>query len=84
MRKQMLQLSPRWHVLSFILILLLSAPAWSQSREVIEVSYYKIKGGSKSEWLAPYKKKHLPINCHSGRNFFHTSDVLDTKKIPPK
>ncbi|MGH7595425.1 MAG: hypothetical protein ACREOI_03690 [bacterium] len=61
MQRQMIQLSSRWRVLSFIIILLLSTPAWSQSRDVIEVSYYKIKGGSKSEWLALYKKNHLPI-----------------------
>jgi len=61
MQGQMIQRSSQWCVLSFILILLLSSPAWPQSRDVVEVSYYKIKGGSKSEWLALYKKNHLPI-----------------------
>jgi len=61
MQGQMIQRSSRLGALSFILILFLSAPVWSQPREVIEVSYYKIKGGSKSEWLGLYKKNHLPI-----------------------
>jgi hypothetical protein len=47
--------------LSFATSLLLSAPASTQPRDVIEVSYYKIKGGHKAEWLALYKKNHLPI-----------------------
>jgi len=39
----------------------MQAQSDSQGREVIEVSYYKIKGGLKSEWLELYKKNHLPI-----------------------
>jgi hypothetical protein len=47
--------------LGFAARLLLSAPASAQTLDVIEVSYYKIKGGHKAEWLALYKKNHLPI-----------------------
>jgi hypothetical protein len=47
--------------LSFAVSFLLSAPASAQPRDVIEVSFYKIKGGYKAEWLALYKKNHLPI-----------------------
>lgn len=50
MQGQIIQRSQRWRVLSFIIILLLSAPAWSQSRDVIEISYYKIKIGL-TGWL---------------------------------
>ncbi|MDZ7344974.1 MAG: hypothetical protein ONA90_10730 [candidate division KSB1 bacterium] len=48
-------------VLSFILGVFLSANAFAQTRDVIEVSYYRIKGGHKAEWLSLYKKNHLPI-----------------------
>ena len=58
MRKQMLL---RLLAAAFIFWLGLLAPARAQPRDVIEVSYYKIKGGFKAEWLALYKKNHLPI-----------------------
>ncbi len=61
MSGKMMQRFKRLIALSFITGLWLSSPASAQPRDVVEVSYYKIKGGDKAEWLALYKKNHLPI-----------------------
>jgi hypothetical protein len=57
----MIQHSKRLSAWGFIWALFLSAQASAQPRDVLEVSYYKIKGGLKAEWLALYKKNHWPI-----------------------
>ncbi len=61
MRKQRNSSSSGRIALGFILMLGMVAPALAQPREVVEVSFYKIKGGCKAEWLVLYKKNHLPI-----------------------
>jgi hypothetical protein len=61
MSGKIMQRFKRLVALSFAASFLLSAPVSAQTRDVIEVSYYKIKGGHKAEWLALYKKNHLPI-----------------------
>ncbi|MCI0690868.1 hypothetical protein L0337_02560 [candidate division KSB1 bacterium] len=61
MSGKIIQRLKRLVALSFAASFLLSAPSLAQTRDVIEVSYYKIKGGHKAEWLALYKKNHLPI-----------------------
>jgi hypothetical protein len=58
---QVIQHLLKTQALGFFLMLCVSAPAWTQSRDVAEASYYKIKGGYKAEWLALYKKNHLPL-----------------------
>lgn len=61
MSGKIMQRFKRLVALSFVMGILLSAPALAQPRDVIETSYYKIKGGHKAEWLALYKRNHLPI-----------------------
>jgi hypothetical protein len=61
MQMQMIPRLSRLAGLSLVLALGWFAPASAQPREVAEVSIYKIKGGFKAEWLALYKKNHLPI-----------------------
>jgi predicted secreted Zn-dependent protease len=61
MHKKMMQRFQRGFALIFTSFLCLTAQASAQTRDVIEVSYYKIKGGYKAEWLELYKKNHLPI-----------------------
>lgn len=64
--------------LSFTVSFLLSAPASAQTRDVIEVSYYKIKGGHKAEWLALYKKNHLPIlQDHQKAGLIQSIDIYE-------
>jgi hypothetical protein len=61
MNGKTIRLDQRLVALSFVLGVFLSANASAQTRDIIEVSYYRIKGGHKAEWLALYKKNHLPI-----------------------
>ena len=64
--------------LSLILMLCLFSPSWAQPREVIEVSYYKIKGGFKAEWLALYRKNHLPIlQDHQKASLIQSVDIYE-------
>ena len=52
----------------FFIFILFSSQATAQERGIIEVNSYKIKGGSKAEWLALYKKNHLPILLDHKKN----------------
>jgi hypothetical protein len=61
MYKKTIEYFQRVIALGFAATLALSVQASAQTRDVIEVSYYKIKGGYKADWLELYKKNHLPI-----------------------
>jgi hypothetical protein len=76
MRKQNIARLRKLWILSLILCWL--APSWAQPREVVEISYYKIKGGYKAEWLALYKKNHLPIlQDHQKANLIQSVEIYE-------
>ncbi len=79
MSRKLMQRFKNLVVLSFAAGFLLSAPASAQPRDVIEVSYYKIKGGHKAEWLALYKKNHLPIlQDHQKAGLIQSLEIYET------
>ncbi len=74
--------------LSLLVVSLASASAFAQAsngagagKPVVSVSYYKLPPGRQDEWLALYKKYHLPIMKYEKEHGQVISETIYTRAI---